>query len=590
MELDSASIQHVIHPTAAFSLGPWPPKRKITAPLDVSWDKSQLNPKNRIDSLEFPAKPLWEIQGCTGLATQFFAVPLFLPHIPPMRFDVFIPDEAVTSPVLRDLLELDAAFHTKDGPRLRRLGISRHIVRALQAWVETMGHEAYSILCRKLPFASRIIFDTLPVDIRRTRISIVPTYYVERELLGWARLDQTLGLAPGSLLPEAVDISRLSIVQEMYDSVCLVRMRDQRGEDGTDKLWILKALSSSTKYLFVELRNLLQMEPHPNVIARPEYLITKRCLFGGKTAVVGFLLAFHSNGSVRDTLPLLRVHGRLELREQVKWATQLTSAVLHIAERCHMFYPDLRLDNILLSDCRDIVMIDFEQRGVWAEFASPEVNAIEYVRILASADLEEANCTIPEEARTHFAALLNRLLPDWDVLQACEGYSSPRPHGYANYNIAWLALDETEREAAMVYMLGRVLWCIFEGQSAPHTAAFWQSYRYEPDIEFPAFRMTPCGLRDLIDRCTRGRRDVLSSLIVRRGSRLVLRDRDRDSCSAEEVLRAAREWWRSEVEAAEAFLGVREERKAAGEWDGNPFKRPRLREVLDELEQFRDLT
>ncbi|KAK4129318.1 hypothetical protein N657DRAFT_686668 [Parathielavia appendiculata] len=587
MELGSAAIHDVTHPTAAFSQGSSLSKRMTTAAPDVSWDESQLNPKNRIDSLDFPVKPLWRIDGGTGLGTQFFVVPLFLPFPPPMRFDVFIPDEAVASRVLRQLLDLNVAFHTKDAPRLRRLGISRHIVRALQAWVTTMGHDAYSTLLNALPFGSRIIFDTLSMDIRKTRISVVPTYYLERELLGLARLDEALALSPG-LLPEAIDISRLSIVQEMYDSVCLVRMRDHRGEDGTDKLWILKALSSSTKYLFVELRNLLQMQPHPNIISRPEYLVTKRCLFGGKTAVIGFLLPFHRNGSVRDTLPLLRVHGRLALREQVKWAIQLTSAVLHIAERCRMFYPDLRLDNILLSASHDIVMVDFEQRGVWCEFAAPEVNAIEYVRILASDDLDEANCTIPEETRFHFAALLSRLLPGWDVLQTCEGYSSPRPHGYANYNIAWLALDETEQEAAMVYMLGRVLWCIFEGQSAPHKAAVWQSYRYEPDIEFPDFRVTPCGLRDLIDRCTRGRRDVLSNLIIRRGSKLVVRDKD--SCTAEEVLRIAREWWQNEVEVAEEFLRLREERKAAGQWDGNHFKRPRLKDVLVELERFRDLS
>ena len=28
-------------------------------------------------------------------------------------------------------------------------------------------------------------------------------------------------------------------------------------------------------------------------------------------------------------------------------------------------------------------MVDFEQRGVWCEFAAPEVNAIDYIRHLA---------------------------------------------------------------------------------------------------------------------------------------------------------------------------------------------------------------
>ena len=591
MELNSTSIHDVIHPTAAFSQNPGPPppaKFRPSAPSDVSWKDSQLNPKNRLDSLDLPANPLWRIDGCTGLGTQYYAVPLFASDISPMRFDVFIPEEAVASPLLRELLDLNVAFHTKDAPRLRRLGISRYIVRALQAWIAESGPDKYAALCEALPFGSRIIFEALHFDVRRTKISVVPTYYVERQLLGLARLDESLGLAPG-LLPEPVDISRLKIVQELHDSVCLVRVRDlETGEDEHGDLWILKALSSSTKYLFLELRNLLLMEPHPNVISRPRYIVTKRCLFGGKTAVVGFILPYHQPGSLRDTLPLLRIHGRLEQQQQLKWAAQLTSAVSHVHERGRIFYPDLRLDNILLSASDDIVMVDFEQRGVWCEFAAPEVNAVEYMRLLASDETDEGGpgpSFIPAETRAHFAAILDRLLPNWDTLQACEDYAAPRPHGYANYNIPWLALDESEHEAAMVYMLGRVLWCIFEGQSAPQRAAVWQSYRHEPDIEFPAFRLTPPGLRGLIDRCTRGRRDVLSSLIVRQGSRLVLRDREHSS--ADEVLDASRDWWENEVHAAAEFLSMRKHEKTRGRWTGNFFLRPTLSEVLAELEQFR---
>jgi hypothetical protein len=340
--------------------------------------------------------------------------------------------------------------------------------------------------------------------------------------------------------------------------------------------------------LYVELRNLLRMEPHPNIISRPEYLVTKFCRFGGKTAVVGFIIPYHSAGSLRDTLPLLRIHDRLTLELQLKWATQLASAVLHIRERGRMFYPDLRLDNIVLSAAGDIVMVDFEQRGVWCEFAAPEINALEYTRILASDDScdgSEAEPTIPEETRRHFATILSRLLPGWESLQAHEEYS-PLPHGYSSYNIPWLCLDETEQEAAEVYMLGRILWCMFEGQSAPQHAAVWQSYRREPDIEFPAYRRTPSALRDVIDRCTRGRRPVLSRLIVRRGSKLVLRDSMESS--PEEVVRVAKEWWRAEVGVAERFLETREESKRAGLWGGNYYGRPTLRELLDELEQFCD--
>ena len=597
MELNSKSIHDVIHPTAAFAQSlAWTQPGGAAAEVG-SWSESQLNPKNRIDSLDDPKNPLWRIDGGTGLGTQYYIVPLFLDAIPPMRFDVFIPEEATSCPHLRQLLDLNAAFHTKDAVRVRRLGIAKHIIRTLQAWTEAGGDggpASVSRMYRDLPFGSRIIFENLNLDIRKIKITVAPTYYVEKQLIGLRRLEECLGLPP-DILPVAVDISRLEVVQQLHDSVSLVRMN--AGDDGHEKLgqpkprnlWILKALTSGTKYLYSELRNLMRLKPHPHIISRPTCLITKYCRFGGKTGVVGFLIPYYATGSLRDVLPPLRIHGQLTLETQLKWATQLVSAVLHIREQGHIFYPDLRLDNVVISDAGDVVMIDFEQRGVWCEFAAPEVNALEYFRILASGDPfggQDTDLSIPEHIRDHYAALLSQLLPDWDALQAREDYA-PLPHGYDGYNVPWQCLSSTEQEAAEVYMLGRLLWCIFEGESAPQNSAVWQSYQWEPDLEFPEFHRTPAKLRDLVDRCTRGRRTPLSSLIVRRASKLVLRAGKPDEMQdADEVRRAARQWWTAEVKAAEDFLQMRERRKIAGEWDENHFNRPTLREVAAFLEDY----
>jgi len=595
MELNSTSIHDIIHPTAAFSRSQVQPQGPATEPSP--WTGSQLNPKNRIDSLDPPQKPLWRVDGCTGLGTQYYAVPLFLRDIPPVRFDVFIPEEACKCLLLRQLLDLNVAFHTKDAVRVRRLAIAVHILRTLQLWTaqrNSSGAESLSDMHKNHPFGSRIIFENLDLDVRKIKITIAPTYYLEKQLLSLSRLPSTLKISP-DILPATVDIFNLSTVQQLHDSVCLVRIRSNNGHQtqphaqDPEKLWILKALTSGTKYLYAELRNLLQLDPHPHIICRPEYLVTKYCRFGGKTGVVGFLIPYHPRGSLRDILPLLRIHGQLKLETQLKWAAQLASAVLHVRERGRIFYPDLRLDNVLLSDTDDIMMVDFEQRGVWCEFAAPEVNALEYTRILASDDAlsQDSEPTISEDTRNHYAEHLSRMLPGWEALQDSEEYSE-LPHGYDSYNVPWQCLDAVEQEAAEVYMLGRVLWCIFEGQSAPQYAAVWQSYKREPDFEFPEFRRTPPALRDLINRCTRGRRDVLSHLITRRGSKLVLRaSPPGEMGDAAEVLRVAREWWLNEVKASDAFLQMRDEMKEGGQWSGNYFERPSLKEVAASLEEIR---
>lgn len=630
MELNSRAIHDVVHPTAAFTQpnrydGPALVSEHGTAAASSTpWLESQLNPKNRVDSLEPPENPLWRIDGCTGLGTQYYAVPLFLDGGPPMRFDVFIPEEAAQPALLRRILDLGAAFHIKDASRVRRLGISRHILRALQHWTLSTGitgPESVTSMYQNLPFGSRIVFENLDLNVHNIRIVVARMYPLERQLVPLSRLANTLGL-PRELLPQAIDISGLRVVQQLHDSVCLVRMttahsaRQQQGdeEDGEGpKLWVMKALTSGTKYLYHELQALLNMEPHPNVIERPTFLVTKYCKFGGKTAVVGFVSHYHAGGSLRDSLPLLRMHGRLRLEDQLRWATQLASAVVHIRERGRMFYPDLRLDNVVLSATSDVVMVDFEQRGVWCEFAAPEVNALEYVRILASdgptssassadddddddarpppqdagtsPELDEP--VIPGDVRERYAAMLTRYLPAWEELQSREEYAAP-PQGYDSYNVPWLCLSDEEQEAAEVYMLGRVLWCLFEGQSAPQPGAVWQSYRLEPDLEFPEFRRTPLGLRGLIDQCTRGRRKGMSRIITRRGSKLILRDTPAGGPQdVERILGVARDWWAEELEVAESFLQMREELKSDGEWPGNYFRRPKLREVLALLQAFK---
>lgn len=602
MELSSKVIHDVIHPTAVYAQRPL----RDEAALDVAaaeapqpaWDESQLNPKNRVDSLEPLASPLWRIDGCTGLGTQFYAVPLFLDALPPMRFDVFIPEEAASRPVLRNLLDLDAAFHTKDGSRVNRLGISRHILRTLQLWTTNRGlsgPDSVADMYRNLPFGSRIVFKNLEIDIRSISVAVAPMHDLERQLLSISKVPTLFGL-PETAFPETIDLSRLRLIQQLQDSVSLIRIdAEHAGHHSVaeqSELWILKALTSGSKYLYHELKTLLNLPPHRHVVARPRYLVTKYCKFGGKTAVVGFVLPYYSGGSLRDSLPLLRIQNRLTLQQELTWAVQLTTAVLHVREQGKIFYPDLRLDNVVLSASGDIIMVDFEQRGVWCEFAAPEVNAMEYIRILANAestsDDTDEELGIPEDVRQRYADMLSQYLPGWEALEARAEYTPPHVLGYDAYNIPWLCLDADEQEAAEVYMLGRVLWCLLEGQSAPQRGAVWQSYPREPDLEFPAFRRTPPHLRSLIDRCTNGRRPALSSLITRRANRLVLRSVAPGVPQDPEAIgEVARRWWTEEMQVAEDFLRKRNELRKRGGWNGNYHHRPKLREVLAVLEAFK---
>ncbi|KAK2047107.1 hypothetical protein LZ31DRAFT_461316 [Colletotrichum somersetense] len=570
MELGSDIIHDIVHPTAAFSEAV-----QVRANHDdgggsfqlppADWEASQLNPKNRVDSLDPLPNPLWRIDGCTGLGTQFYVIPLFLRCVPPMRIDAFIPEQSSQPYEIRQLLDLDVAFHTKDRARVQELNISKHMLRALQLWTRALSEP--EALFTSVPFGSRIVFKTLSLDIRAMEIDVAPTYYLERQLLSASALADMWGAT--IQLPECIDVSEVHVVEQIHDSVCLVRLHG--------RLWILKTLTSYTKYLYHELKLLLSAKPHPNIMSRPAHLVTKRCGFGSKVAVVGFTLEYHRYGTMRDIVPLQRIHDTFSPAEQFKWSIQITSGVLHHRKTSGTFYPDLRLDNVVMSKDRDAIMVDFEQRGVWCEFASPEINAIEYIRLLA---IDE---DIPDDVKDQYAEILRRMCPDFEALQNREEYTNPAD----GYNICWACLSPKEQEAAEVYMLGRVLWCIFEGASAPQQAAVWQSYRWEAEVDFPAYLRTPPKLRTLIDRCTGGRRSTLGNQIRRDGNRLVFND-CQQVADPGDIRTAAATWWKREISWAEEFLAMRENSKSTGQWDENHFGRPSLQEVLDELNKLRN--
>lgn len=605
MDLDSLAIHDIVHPTAAFSQDEPVSETENHGTGGLAqdsihsssdWETSQLNPKNRIDSLDFPEPPLWRIDGSAGLGTQYYAIPLFLGKLPPLRIDTFVAEHlGRASPMLRSLLDLDQAFHTKDAARVNRLGITRHIVRTLHLWAKKLidaGKQGeLEDIFRRQPFGTKLVLENLDWKVANIKISVDPNHDLELRMLSAKDLANMWGM-PVDNFPPSISLTDLEFVTQLHDSVCVVRRGTDAGTDLTGmndgEQVIFKALSSSNRYLYHELKNLMTIPPHPNIMAKPLHIVTKNCNFGNKKGIVGFTLFYHRTSSIRDLIPWMRIHDKLRVQDQIKWSIQLASGLIHLREVAKTYYPDLRLDNVVLSEEGDAIMVDFEQRGVWCEFGSPEVNNIEFLRILACDDPSEftgsdAEPTIGEELRTGYSDLLKQLVPDWEQLYFDRDYR----HSPQGYNIPWNALTPAQQEAAEVYMLGRVLWCIFEGQAAPKRGAVWQSYRRETEIEFPSYsERMPAAMRSLIDRCTVGRRRAWSDMISRVQSRVVLKSGE--VVSTAELRKLAKDWWERELKENGLYLdadGRGADLDMLKRVDASA-QRPRMREVLAELKQF----
>jgi hypothetical protein len=494
-----------------------------------SWNDSLLNPKNRIDSLSPSPHPKWRLDGCTSLGTQYFAVPVFFSPVIPLHIHTFIPPPSEWAADFRSELQIDSAFLYRDA-RIMNFGIAHHIVRTLDNWSSKISE--FQSVYEGLPFGSQLVFENMERDIRKIRVKIVPGHDLERQLMSAAALESRLIKSSSLILPKTLDISRLHLVSQIQDSTSIVEVRVR----GCRNLVVFKTLSDSPSYLYHELSLLLNIPSHPNIVSRPLNIVTKKVRFGSKIAVVGFTLPYLAQGSLRDALPTRRIQGSLRFQDQIKWASQVTQALTHVRDHGPGWYCDLRLDNVLLSDSNDAVLIDFEQRGVLPSFSPPEIRYLDYVVALAK------DTSFDPYVQAEFKKLYEENVGSIIEGTVTDGYQG---------NESWLSRDKTTREELQVSMLGRLLWCIFEGVSAPQTE-IWVEYFHEPDLEFPDFKLTPMELRPLIRRCTQDWDQDLS--VVKRKGRWLKNSFGVGSSETEIKADVFRRTWKVELDKAKAFF------------------------------------
>ncbi|KAK3293655.1 uncharacterized protein B0H64DRAFT_405195 [Chaetomium fimeti] len=331
--------------------------------------------------------------------------------------------------------------------------------------------------------------------------------------------------------------------------------------------------------MYNELKMLLSLGRHPNMVAPPLGVVTKKGRFGNRRGVCGFLLEWFPLGSLKDRLLRDDYDETTSMKQKLRWARQITEAFVHINDHSNAgFYPDLKPDNIVLREdaetgLLDAVLIDLEQRGGWFAWSPPEVAYLEYLEILtdesglAEGELKDE---ILEQLRGYYGD------PEWSP-----GAGGRRYHNTeGGFSSPWLALLKARGakswgmdllERAQVFMLGKLLWCIFEGQPFVRCGIDHEVLRDgDPEYEsrrsgkaraFPKFKRTPHVLRQLIQACTAGAPEWDASQprlpgVVLQGGKLhpVGSGGDLTPTTAVDTRNAARNFWIREVELARAFM------------------------------------
>ena len=587
MNIANSLRRHYVFCTAGFApfpdLGEYIDYKNENAPDAADADWYSVSAPNQDSG--------WRIDGAM-FGIKYNAVPVSLAPLAPSRIDVSIPGQTEWSPDTWRILGAKDSVHMS-GIRVRTLGNANHLCKALEHWSSNIPNfwEHY----RKLPFGSDIIVSNVKADITRMQIAFKPNDILWDRLLSDEVL-KSMWKDDGVELPPAIDYRQLRYEKQLSQDVTLVTVPTPAG----NQLMIFKSRTKSCSELYHEVKMLLTLPRSAYIAEPPAYLVTTTNSQPNDSRVCGFLMKYYELGTLYTILPQRRREATLALDQQIQWAKDITSALMHIISVPGNFYSDLRMDNIVLSANSDgseiAVLIDFEQGRNIYNWAPPEVYYMEWMAELGYADLSWSDA-VEQKTRLKYSTLLERFLSMRQLPATFQGPPAEYDNSPHGWYYPWLASTPQEQEACEVYLLGKALFCLFEGL-ADHSIILGRSTTNEGEQLFPEFRHTPPPLQDLIKQCTAGAREWKDGpmKITRCGGRVFPLGKTgmngETEATFEETKVAIKEFWQNEMKKAEAFISAKG-RYESGEADDNDLelldylRRPKLVHVLDTLESFR---
>ncbi|KAI5865744.1 hypothetical protein GGS23DRAFT_593922 [Durotheca rogersii] len=536
------------------------------------WGLSACNPCNRVNAFSSKTDHSWRVDGSTAMGRQLFITPTFLlPELPVKRIDLIIPCQSKHPTGIRRMLRSSALYHVSSAS-VRQLEIVQYLEHILSRW--SSGIPYFDQIYKAVPFGSRIVVEELAADINKIKVRLIPNKGFAEKLVPLVHLYNLWKLPAGSW-PVSVPVEDLQHISHLNGNVSVVQLPHKHGSE----LFVFKTNLREPNSIYHELKLLLTMAPHPNIIPKPRYVVTTADDGAPSPRLLGFILDYYGSGTLQS---VLEGNSRLPLRTKMRWAMQIVRTMSAISESPAQFYSDLKPDNLMLTqDGLDLVFIDFEQAGNWDTFLAPELSYQLWMENLSH------NPGVPLAQRERYENILKivgRHGSGEDVLGPTDTFRN-----------SWKSLPPPEREQAMVFTVGKILWCIFE--EVAHTRnSTDERYEKETPIEFPAFSRTPESLRSLIQRCTMGAPEWTLKAeykIIREDLRFVSVPTSGvigagDECTPHEAVYAAKRMWTCRVRQMQDFMETRARWLAGASVEGDDVIlgypcRPSLAQVLSFL-------
>jgi serine/threonine protein kinase len=579
MELRLGEIEHVLGPAIAHSLPP-----SIIHQQSNDLDQSLRRTEKQLREPAVVGEK-WHFFREDLFSSRFALVPAFAVGRVPLKVNICLHEDINLDahPWSRLLPDIATIVQEKG---LRPSKMTKLILRGLEHWSSTIASFKEDYMA--LPFGSQILIEKIGMEPQDTLAHFVPQYDLELQWLSMKRL-QSMWNVSSDAWPPLIDLSELRVHDEPHAAISIVTIPEREG--GIQ--FVFKSDVRHVKYLYHELRQLLLMKPHPHIIQRPLYLVTKRVNFGGKKGICGMILEYHAAGNLAQVLqPANPLLSTFDMKVRFQLAYQLATALEHIRDSHVSYFSDLKLDNILLKEKTkggyDAVLIDFEQRGSWFSWSPPEINLVSHIVYLAT---RRGLSGLSSDMNREYAQFLQEHLPAWQRKTKSDVYINSDE----GYNLAWLSLSADERETAMVFMFGKVLWCLFEMQPSVNAVTFLGADIFRevnPDFRFPEFRLTPPHLQSLVRDCTAGAPEWIDSTrsVFRSGNMIhaiaTAAVGQAVGADAAEVISASADWWNRHLEAAKEYIIQRSSEGKMPQVSIRAAQRPKIDCVVSTLKSI----
>ncbi|KAG0635028.1 hypothetical protein HOY80DRAFT_983670 [Tuber brumale] len=339
-----------------------------------------------------------------------------------------------------------------------------------------------------LPWVSSLI-EVMPIRPKsmKYKINCLQSHSFENGLISHSALCNSWGVSDPS--PLIVSSERLRCLAYLNESVAIVSLDNETGS------YIFKT-NANPQLLYQEIETIVRLDPHPNII-RKRMLVSKSTMFScmhkldtaskyfeqENMPIVGFLVEYHPGGTLMSTL----IGGEVSLGDKAKWCAGLVSAMTHIRRTKQKdgrwgFYADLKPDNIVFSKNRDLILIDFETGGSWAQYTPPEILSCRQEAVYAEPTEPRLvfihgpnpgeTCMVCSPHPCSFHAGCGGLkvfethMDIFEYKRSITNILARKNSDSVTPNRRpipfWGSASDKEREQAMVYMMGCIFWCIIE--------------------------------------------------------------------------------------------------------------------------------